>query len=44
MDAFSLYGITRLAARIFDLREDGHEITTERVCKDGVRFNKYSLS
>lgn len=26
MDAFSIYGITRLSARIYDLRERGHKI------------------
>jgi uncharacterized small protein (DUF1192 family) len=43
MDAFNLYGITRLAARIYDLKEDGRTITAERVTKAGVRFDKYSL-
>ena len=31
LDAIKLYGIVRPAARIADLREDGHIITTERV-------------
>jgi hypothetical protein len=44
MDAWNLYGCTRLAARIFDLREEGHPITSERVSKCGVRFTKYQLA
>lgn len=31
IEAMSEYGIARLAARIQELREDGYEITTERV-------------
>lgn len=30
MDAFRLYNITRLAARISDLRNDGHPINTTK--------------
>lgn len=37
MEAFSLYGITRLAARISDLRDKGHLIASVR--KDVV--NRY---
>lgn len=37
MEAFNLYGITRLSARIWDLRHEGHMIAGVR--KDGV--NRY---
>ena len=30
IDAFRDLGVTRLAAKIFELREDGHDIHTER--------------
>lgn len=30
-EALDLYGISRLAAVVFDLRQEGHEIRTERV-------------
>ena len=31
MKAFEKYGITRLAAVVHDLREDGHDIKTEMI-------------
>ena len=48
MDAFSLYGITRLSARIYDLRERGHKIGMvweESVNRYGtqVRYGKYFI-
>lgn len=36
LDAFATLGITRLSARIFDLRKDGHNIKTRDVESDGV--------
>ena len=42
MDAFRL-GCTRLAARISDLKDDGHDIVTERVTKNGKTFARYHL-
>lgn len=30
MDAFKDLGVTRLAAKIFELKKDGHDIQTER--------------
>lgn len=41
--AFSKYGITRLAARIFDLKELGHNIKSVRVNKKDVSYNDYYL-
>ena len=43
MEAFTLYGMTRLAARIYDLREQGHQIITTRVTKNEKNFGVYSL-
>lgn len=41
------YGITRLSARIFKLREQGYQIETEIVCKkkgeETVRFARYTM-
>ena len=43
-EAFHMYRITRLAARIFNLREDGHVINTEKVFHDdGTYFANYHL-
>lgn len=44
LEALSLFGCFRLGARIFDLREQGYDITTEIVEVDsGARIAKYSL-
>lgn len=48
MLAFRLYGITRLSARIFELKRNGVPIQSERVIrkrKDGtvVSFLEYSM-
>lgn len=44
-DAFSRYGITRLSGRIYDLRDQGHRITTTYVTnrRTKVRYGKYRL-
>lgn len=36
-------GCMRLAARIHDLRADGHEIHSEMITADGTRFAQYRL-
>lgn len=42
--AFREKGITRLAARIYDLRCMGHEITTiPKIAKNGGRYAAYYL-
>lgn len=42
--AFMACGITRLAARIYDLKARGHEITTlMRTAKSGARYAAYYL-
>jgi len=43
MDAFHTYQITRLAAVVFDLRKQGHEITTENMRKGNVSWAVYRL-
>lgn len=47
MEAFSNLHITRLAARIEELKRDGHKIHCTIVTKDSpegpVRFGRYSL-
>ena len=43
IDALNNYGCFRLAARINDLRMDGHKIHTEIARKDGRRYAKYHL-
>jgi hypothetical protein len=41
LDALEKFGCFRLAARISDLRKDGHLISTEYVTKDGKTFASY---
>lgn len=48
IEAFEFYGITRLSARIYDLREQGHKIGMvweESVNRYGtpVRYGKYFI-
>lgn len=43
IDALNLAGIFRLAARVMDLRSQGHVISTERVTKNGKTFAQYQL-
>jgi hypothetical protein len=43
MQAFKL-GITCLAERCRDLRDDGHRINTEIVKKNGKRFARYRIA
>lgn len=44
MEAFRTYGITRLSGRIFDLREQGHKITTyKEKAKNGALYAVYRL-
>ena len=47
-EALNRYGIFRLAARIFELKEDGHDIATRIICEDvggdnAVKFAEYRL-
>ena len=43
MEAIYAYGITRLAARVADLRRDGWKISTKTIKKNGKSFAEYSL-
>jgi len=43
IDALNKYGCFRLAARINDLRMQGHKIHTEIKVKDGKRYAAYHL-
>ena len=42
-EAFKKYRITRLSARIHDLREQGHNITSEMIYGDEYRYAVYRL-
>ena len=42
-EAIQEYRITRLSARIYELREKGHNIITKNVSENGKRFAEYSL-
>lgn len=49
IEAFALYGITRLSGRIYDLRQEGYIIkgTTETAVNrygKKVRYRRYSLA
>ena len=41
--ALELWGCFRLGARIHDLRNQGHDIVTERVTRNGKTFANYKL-
>lgn len=43
LEAFELYGCLRLAARISNLKEQGHAITSVSKTSNGKRFSMYSL-
>ncbi len=44
LDALRLYGCARLAARIDDLKKQGHIIISEDVLEGGKTFARYHLS
>ena len=43
MDALNKAGCFRLAARINDLRRDGHNITTQMITLNGKNIAQYNL-
>jgi hypothetical protein len=43
LDALAMFGCFRLAARIQELRVDGHRIRTDMENKNGKKYAKYSL-
>lgn len=43
-EAFSRFGVQRLAARIFDLRSEGLSIATHRNVVNGRKITRYTLN
>jgi len=43
LTALDRYGCFRLAARVTDLKDRGHKISTELVKQRGKRFARYTL-
>ena len=43
LEALNKFGCLRLGARIYDLKNEGHNIITEMVSENGKRFARYSL-
>lgn len=44
LEALDRHGCLRLAARIEELRQAGHQVVTNRVTKDGKTFAEYVLT
>ena len=42
-EAIQEYRITRLSARIYELREKGYQIVTKNITENGKTFAEYSL-
>ena len=43
IEALAMFGCFRLSARIWDLRNEGEDIETERICRNGKWFAGYKL-
>ena len=43
IDALNMFGCFRLSARIFNLRQDGHNIITKNITSEGKTFAEYHL-
>ncbi len=43
LDAARMFGCFRLAARISDLKKDGHRITSEMESRNGKTYSRYRL-
>lgn len=43
IEAINLYGVTRLAARISELKARGHNIAKEDIRKKSIRYSRYWL-
>ena len=43
LTALKKFGCFRLSARIYNLKQEGHNITTENVTRKGKTFAEYSL-
>lgn len=44
IEALEMFGCFRLSGRIRDLRDEGMDIKTEMIEKNGKRFARYSLN
>jgi hypothetical protein len=44
LDSLRLYGVLRLAARVEELRKDGHTIITQSVRVGNKEFARYTLT
>jgi len=44
LEAIERFGCYRLSARIFNLRENGYQIVTKNITKNGKTFAEYSLA
>lgn len=44
LDALNMFGCFRLAARIANIREEGHDIVTDMITVNDKRIAKYYLS
>jgi len=44
LDSLRLYGVLRLAARVEELRKDGHTIITQSVKVGNKEFARYTLT
>lgn len=43
IEALKMFGCFRLSARIFDLKDQGHDIASELVFENGKKFSNYYL-
>lgn len=43
LEALEKYGCFRLGGRIYDLKQQGYEIVTNMVTKNGKRFAEYRM-
>ena len=43
LEALNKFGCLRLGARIYDLKNEGHNIITEMVSENGKRYARYTL-
>lgn len=43
LEALNLFGCFRLGARIFDLKEQGHDIEMKMISRDGKYYASYKL-
>jgi hypothetical protein len=44
LQALNQFGILRLSARILEMRNDGYDIVTKMIERDGKKFAQYKLA